>query len=79
MKRASWASVLPVSVLGAVLATGCGAPTTNDEVVGRGKTEEGKTYTGGYGEFAKAQAEKAAKEAADAKGKAAPKAKPAGK
>ena len=80
MKRASWASVLPASVLGALLTAGCGTSTTNEDVVGPGKTEAGKTYTGGYGEFAKEQAEKLAKEAAAAKGKAAaPKAPPAGK
>jgi hypothetical protein len=82
MKRAFRALGLSASVLGALLAAGCGASTTNEDVVGPDKTEatERKTYTGGYGEFAKAQAEKAAKEVAAAKDKsAAPKAPGAGK
>jgi hypothetical protein len=80
MKRASRALGLPASVLGALLAAGCGPSTTNEDVVGPGTTaNEGKTYKGGYAEFAKAQAEQTAKDSAAAKGKAAPKAPSAGK
>jgi hypothetical protein len=80
MKRAFWALSLSASALAAVLAAGCGKPTTNDEVVGAGSAPpsqgEAPSYKG-YADFAKAQGEKTAKVAG--KGKDASKGQAAGK
>jgi hypothetical protein len=78
MKRASWASALPATVLGAVLATGCGSQTANDEVVGTRATPppqaEGPVYKG-YADYAKAQHE----QTSQAAGKGASKGQGSGK
>jgi hypothetical protein len=58
-------------MLGVLLAAGCGAPTTNDEVVGTGTAPPppgaAPSYKG-YADFAKAQNEQTAKVAGQGKG-----------
>jgi hypothetical protein len=68
---------LALLALGALLSAGCGPSTTNEENLGATKTVPGTGETPNiktYGDYARYQAEKAAKERAAGKGKAAPKA-----
>jgi hypothetical protein len=69
MKRASRAVGLSASMLGVLLAAGCGPSSTNDDVVTTGTpTQSAPTYSN-YADYARAQNKAAAKGGAAASGK----------
>lgn len=82
MKKASWGLGLPASVLGALLAAGCGENRTNEEVVVKSGSPTaaptgaptGPSYSN-YSDYAKAQSKATAKAKEAPKGKGAEKTK----